>query len=715
MATRTQFENNNEVGVFAKLTNKYCLVGIGGSENFYSTFESELSDIIPVVHCAINGCRIVGRLTAGKCAKARASTALFNLRAGNRHGLLVPMGTSDSEMQQLKNSLPDDVVIRRVDERLSALGNVIACNDYVALVHPDLDKETAEIVSDVLRCEVFRHTLGEQTLVGSYMTLSNNGALVHARTQVDTQNELGQLLQVPVIAGTINRGSEVIGAGMCVNDWSAFCGLDTTSTEISVVETIFKLKDQAHAGGAGLDVNMRDALIDTLFRSYLQTVTKRVEYAEQTVYDANSDEVKRLKSKENDLLLDMTIAMADLMNCVNMMPKDVSPALSGAEILARTSSVNGGQKTPGSDGPNSVRNTFSFEPAGRKISNNTALNGYIRHESVAATGSSSSVSKAAIGGKQPRPPAKTSKLSFEMASTSTSEEDNVFSEFTQHRHKTTAEKPLIASSSAQPPYAAHRADAARILSGQKYRGRIVCACTLVAGVMSAAVVASLIMYFTGALQLTIGRIVPAVCDRVRVQHVSEFSIVVFNGATGASLARTDADVDIEGQKLYGPMIITDVTGDNFADFLFVKSYLTPGENSEYMLPRLADSNVDYRTSIGHHDVVSIWSVQFRATKNVAANQRRDSVAQADPVTLLPNWLRVLTMARVSLPSTCATAPCGRTVDPDGRVARRCNALFVGVNAGCEQVDTGRRAGAIVGAAINHCRNARDNRWPSASE
>jgi hypothetical protein len=68
------------------------------------------------------------------------STTFFNRRAGNRHGLLVPMGTSDAELQQLKNSLPDDVVIRRVDERLSALGNVIACNDYVALVHPDLDK-----------------------------------------------------------------------------------------------------------------------------------------------------------------------------------------------------------------------------------------------------------------------------------------------------------------------------------------------------------------------------------------------------------------------------------------------------------------------------------------------------------------------------------------------------------------------------------------------
>ena len=30
--------------------------------------------------------------------------------------------------------------LQRVEERLSALGNVIACNDYVALTHPDLDR-----------------------------------------------------------------------------------------------------------------------------------------------------------------------------------------------------------------------------------------------------------------------------------------------------------------------------------------------------------------------------------------------------------------------------------------------------------------------------------------------------------------------------------------------------------------------------------------------
>ena len=280
MANRCQFENTNDIGVFAKLTNGYCMVAAGGSENLYSVFEGELADKIPVFQASVSGTRLIGRTTVG-----------------NRHGLLLPNSCTDQvccnlrapklqstlhsfslvetvahsctylivldavqELQHIRNSLPDEVIVQRIDERLSALGNCIACNDYVALVHPDIDKETEELITDVLGVEVFRQTVASNVLVGSYCAFSSQGGLVHPKTTVEELQELSSLLQVPLIPGTINRGSDVIGGGLCVNDWTAFCGRDTTATEISVIEHIFKLRGVQ----TGIDDGLRSALIDEM-------------------------------------------------------------------------------------------------------------------------------------------------------------------------------------------------------------------------------------------------------------------------------------------------------------------------------------------------------------------------------------------------------------------------------------------------------------------
>lgn len=290
MAVRCQFENVSDIGVFAKLTNTYCMVALGGSENFYSVFESELADKIPVFKASIAGTRLVGRTTVG-----------------NKNGLLVPNTCTDQELQHIRNSLPDEVVVQRIDERLSALGNVIACNDYVALVHPDIDRETEELVADVLGVEVFRQTVASNVLVGSFAAFSNQGGLVHPQCTIEELEELSSLLQVrlqharygacanpaqwkharactmckrkskpshshppspllqvPLTAGTVNRGSDVIAAGLCVNDWAAFCGLDTTAPEISVIESIFKLRGGAAGADAGIPDDVRAALIDDM-------------------------------------------------------------------------------------------------------------------------------------------------------------------------------------------------------------------------------------------------------------------------------------------------------------------------------------------------------------------------------------------------------------------------------------------------------------------
>jgi translation initiation factor 6 len=74
-------------------------------------------------------------------------------------------------------------------------------------------------------------------------------------------DELSTLLQIPLCAGTVNRGIDVIGGGIVANDFAAFCGMETTATELSVIDAIFKLGDKTEDVFASEN---RKALFDEL-------------------------------------------------------------------------------------------------------------------------------------------------------------------------------------------------------------------------------------------------------------------------------------------------------------------------------------------------------------------------------------------------------------------------------------------------------------------
>merc|ERR1711939_1213625 len=128
---------------------------------------------------------------------------------------------------------------------------------------PDIERETEEIISDTLKVEVFRYSIAENPLVGTYGVMSNQGGLVHSKCSKEDLHELSSILQIPVRTGTVNRGSTALGAGLIVNDWTAFCGIDTTGTEIAVIDQIFNLNQDDDTSIEALK-KMRQSIIDEL-------------------------------------------------------------------------------------------------------------------------------------------------------------------------------------------------------------------------------------------------------------------------------------------------------------------------------------------------------------------------------------------------------------------------------------------------------------------
>ena len=217
MIARTDFEGDSNVGAYGIATDSFVFTSSNMSEKALDTIERTFN--LPLVQTTIATLDAVG---------------LVSVATSN--GILVPYTISDEELEQIKSAT--GVNVDWLDNKMTALGNIIVANDNGAMCHPDFDFKSKQKISDTLGVEVVTGSIAKLPIVGANTVATNKGAIVHPLSTEGEIELLAQLLKVEVEVGTVNRGSPFTSLGVLANIDGMIAGTETTGVELAHISQI---------------------------------------------------------------------------------------------------------------------------------------------------------------------------------------------------------------------------------------------------------------------------------------------------------------------------------------------------------------------------------------------------------------------------------------------------------------------------------------------
>lgn len=217
MIARTNFESDSNVGAYGIATDRFVFASSNMSEKSLDVIEKTFN--LPLVQATVATLDAVG---------------LVSVATSN--GILVPYTIADEELAQLKSA--SEVTVDWLDNKNTALGNIIIANDNGAMCHPDFDFKARQKISDTLGVEVVPGSLAKLPIVGASAIATNQGAIVHPMATSGEVELLAQLLKVHVEVGTVNRGSPYTSLGVLANIDSMIAGTETTGVELAHISQV---------------------------------------------------------------------------------------------------------------------------------------------------------------------------------------------------------------------------------------------------------------------------------------------------------------------------------------------------------------------------------------------------------------------------------------------------------------------------------------------
>lgn len=213
---------NPFIGVFCRRVSDIVICPLEAAEEFISDLEEALE--VKTVKATLGGTNLHG-----------------SLMAANSKGLIVPYFYDLEEMDTIlkKNGFNReelDINGSVSEDPHTAWGNNVLASDKVAIINPDLSRESVELVSDTLGVEVIKGSIAGIKTVGSVAALNSKGMVVHPKASEEERENLSELFSLDVQISTANFGSPYLGASMIVNDRGALVGKRTSGVEMNRIE-----------------------------------------------------------------------------------------------------------------------------------------------------------------------------------------------------------------------------------------------------------------------------------------------------------------------------------------------------------------------------------------------------------------------------------------------------------------------------------------------
>lgn len=170
------------------------------------------------------------------------SSVLGTLVATNNKGLLVSNLVMSLELKKLEKWCKNlNLNLGILSERANAIGNNFLLNDSGGFCNERLSSSSIKDAEGIFEVAVKSQSFNGMDTLGMIGCVNNNGGLCHPDIDENERKIMQEVLDVPVMEGTVNFGMPLVGAGVITSSKGAVCGRQSTGVELGRVEEALKL------------------------------------------------------------------------------------------------------------------------------------------------------------------------------------------------------------------------------------------------------------------------------------------------------------------------------------------------------------------------------------------------------------------------------------------------------------------------------------------